>query len=129
MRYNGGTNIREGTFLTREEMLGYILDSYPYRVVFVDTNHIIRYMNKAARYHYYEVRGYRDLIGKPLFDCHQSPKSKEAIIQAVEKLKNHGNEVYLGVNSYNERKYINPVRDENGELVGYFERFELNQAK
>ena len=38
-------------------------------------------------------------------------------------------EIYLGVSVYNERKYINPVRDENGEMVGYFERFERNLQK
>lgn len=32
--------------MTREEMMAYILDSVPYRVVFVDTDHIIRYMNR-----------------------------------------------------------------------------------
>ena len=48
---------------------------------------------------------------------------------AVEKLKNHGNEIYLGVSVRNERKYINPVRNEKGELIGYFERFEMNLQK
>ena len=47
----------------------------------------------------------------------------------MEKLKNHGNEIYLGVSVRNERKYINPVRNEKGELVGYFERFEMNLQK
>lgn len=51
------------------------------------------------------------------------------ILAAVEKLKNHGNEIYLGVSVDNERKYINPVRDENGTLIGYFERFERNVQK
>lgn len=110
------------------EMLEYILDSYPYRVVFVDTDFIIRYMNKEAKYHYYQVRGYKDLIGKSLFDCHNI-HSQEKIKQAVEKLKNHGNEIYLGVTTNNQRFYLNPVRNENGELVGFFERFELNLQK
>ena len=35
------------------EMLEAILDSYPYRVVFVDCDHVIRYLNRAAKYHYY----------------------------------------------------------------------------
>ena len=39
------------------EMLEAILDSYPYRVVFVDCDHVIRYLNRAAKYHYYQVRG------------------------------------------------------------------------
>lgn len=114
--------------MTREEMMAYILDSVPYRVVFVDTDHIIRYMNRHAQYHYYTVRGYDNLIGKSLFECH-SEKSRQMIIAAVEKLKNHGNEIYLGVSVDNERKYINPVRDENGKLIGYFERFERNVQK
>lgn len=41
----------------------------------------------------------------------------------------HANEVFLGVSVCNHRIYINPVRDENGELVGYFERFEMNIQK
>ena len=114
--------------MTREEMFAYILDSVPYRIVFVDTDHIIRYLNKEAKHHYYDVRGYDDLEGKSIFLCH-SEKSKEMLIAAVEKLKNHGNEIYLGVSVYNERKYINPVRNEKGELIGYFERFEMNMQK
>ena len=114
--------------MTQEEMFGYILDSIPYLIVFVDTDHIIRYLNKEAKHHYYDVRGYDNLIGKSIFECH-SEKSKEMLIAAVEKLKKHGNEIYLGVSVYNERKYINPVRNEKGELVGYFERFERNLQK
>ncbi len=114
--------------MTREEMFEHILDSVPYRIVFVDMDHVIRYMNREARYHYHTVRGYDNLIGKSIFECH-SEKSKEMLIAAVEKLKNHGNEIYLGVSVYNERKYINPVRDENGVMIGYFERFERNMQK
>ena len=114
--------------MEKEKMLEYILDCYPYRVVFVDCDHIIRYLNKAARYHYYEVRGYRDLIGKSLFQCHNE-HSRQVIMDAVEKLKNHGNEKFIGVTPDNQRYYLNPVRDENGELIGYFERFELNLQK
>ena len=114
--------------MNREEMFEAILDSIPYRIVFVDTDHIIRYLNKEARHHYYNVRGYDELVGKSIFECH-SEKSKEMLIAAVEKLRNHGNEIYLGVSVYNERKYINPVRNERGELIGYFERFERNLQK
>ena len=115
--------------MTELEMMKNILDSIPYRIVFVDMDHIIRYMNKEARHHYYDVRGYRDLIGKSLFDCHRDPKSVEMIKTSVEKLKNHGNEIFLKVNARNERIIITPVRDENGQLVGYFERFEMNVQK
>ena len=55
--------------------------------------------------------------------------SRERIEAAVEKLRHHGNEIYLGVTPDNQRYYINPVRNEEGELLGYFERFELNLQK
>jgi DUF438 domain-containing protein len=103
-----------------------ILDAIPYPILFVDTSHTIQFLNKKAQYHYYQERGYRDLVGKSLFDCH-SELSREKIIPIVEKLKNHGQEVFLTVNVRNERVYVTPVRDEEGELVGYFERFELNR--
>ena len=63
--------MQKGEFrMTREEMMACILDSVPYRIVFVDTDHIIRYMNREAKHHYYAVRGYSDLIGKSIFECH-----------------------------------------------------------
>lgn len=114
--------------MNEQEMYGYILDSIPYRIVFVDMDHIIRYLNKEARHHYYDVRGYGELVGRSIFECH-GEKSKQMLMEAVEKLKNHGNEIYLGVSVYNERKYMNPVRNERGELIGYFERFERNVQK
>jgi DUF438 domain-containing protein len=114
--------------MDREKIMGYILDSIPYPVVFVDASHIIRYMNKNAEFHYYSERGYRDLVGKSVFNCHNE-SSKGKILAAFEKLKNHGNEAFIGVGIKNQRIYMNPVRDENGELIGYFERFEMNLQK
>ena len=108
------------------KLLELILDAIPYPILFVNTDHVIRFLNKRAKYHYYQERGYRDLIGKSLFDCH-TELSKEKILPIIEKLKNHGQEVFLTVNVRNERIYVTPVRDEQGELVGYFERFELNR--
>jgi DUF438 domain-containing protein len=114
--------------MEREKLLACILDSYPYPVVFADGDHIIRYLNKNAEYFYYQERGYNDLVGKSIFACHND-KSKEKIIAAVEKLKNHGMELFLGVDVKNRRIYIQPVRNENGELIGYIERFEMNVQK
>lgn len=114
--------------MEKEKIMSYILDSIPYPILFVDCDHIIRYMNNTAKHHYYTERGYTDLIGKSLFECHNQ-HSKEKIIEAFEKIKNHGNEIYIGVSVKNQRMYINPVRNEAGELIGYFERFELNLQK
>lgn len=114
--------------MEREEMFGAILDSIPFKIVFVDTDYVIRYMNKSAKFYYYQIRGYRDLEGKSIFNCHK-PESVEKIKVAVERLKNHADQIYLGVTSDNQRFYLNPVRDDNGELIGFFERFELNLQK
>ena len=83
-------------------------------------------MNKTAAYHYYQRHGCAELNGKSLFDCHKEA-SREKIIAAMEKLKDHANEIFLGVGVNNQRTYINPVRGGDKNLVGYFECFELNQ--
>ena len=43
--------------------------------------------------------GYRDLIGKSLFDCHDREMSRERIKVAYEKMKSDGKEVFIGVNA------------------------------
>ena len=49
------------------ELLTLILDSWNNSVVFVDTSHVIRYMNAPARMHYAK---WGDVLGKSIFDCH-----------------------------------------------------------
>lgn len=106
-----------------------ILDSYPYPIVFVDNDYIIRFLNRYAKYHYYQERGYKDLIGKSLFDCHNNETSKQHIQMAYEKMKKDGKEVFVSVNIRNQRVYMQGVRNEEGELIGFIERFELNLQK
>jgi DUF438 domain-containing protein len=108
-----------------DQTLKCILDSIPYSIVFVDTEHIVRFLNRCAKYRYYQERGYSELIGKSIFDCHNE-KSVGAIKEAFERFKNHGQEEFLKVSVRNERIYITPVRDDNGNLLGYSERFEAN---
>lgn len=110
-------------------MLYGILNSYPYPIVFVDNDFIIRYMNNNAKYHYYTERGYSDRIGKSLFDCHDKPETEQFIRAAYEQMKRDGKEKYLGVSARNQRVYIQGVRDEEGNPIGFFERFELNLYK
>ncbi|MBL7224921.1 MAG: hypothetical protein ISS59_02195 [Desulfobacteraceae bacterium] len=52
--------------------------------------------------------------------------SRKNIQEVMERFKNSGQEEFLRVNVRNERTYMAPVRDNNGNLLGYFERFELN---
>ena len=97
-----------------------IVDSYPYPIVFVDDTYTIRFLNRYAQYHYYQERGYRDLVGKSLFLCHDTEAAKERIQKAFEKMKSDGKEVFVGVNLRNQRIYMQPVRGPGGAPAGLF---------
>lgn len=49
-----------------KELLENILNAYSYEIVFVDRQHIVRYMNKVAKERY----GNRVQINQSLFNCH-----------------------------------------------------------
>jgi len=106
----------------------WLLEAIPYPVLFADLSHTIRYMNRRAKFEYEEVRGRRNLLGSSLLDCHNE-QSCQKIREIVGRLEQHGGEEFLTVTSRNQRVYMTPVRDEDGALVGYFERYELNQQK
>ena len=105
------------------EMLEGILNSYPYFIVFVDNDYIIRFMNKPAQDHY--LKKGKNLIGKSIFDCHNE-KSIEKIKKNYEEIKTTGKDVFIFVNSKNQRVYMQGVKNEKGECIGFIERFELN---
>ena len=101
-----------------------ILDSVKNPIVFVDNDHIIRYLNRSAKVRYYEKRGYSDLIGKSLFDCHNST-SADQITEAHERLQKGEKEVYLEPDKNQEKvTVIVGVRDVSGILLGYYARSE-----
>ena len=103
-----------------------ILDTVNHPIVFVDTDHVIRYLNKPAMKRYYEVRGYSDLIGKSLFDCHNED-SRTHIMTLYERLRAGENEIFLKIGKFNEKITVIAVRDGNGTLLGYYERFEKDE--
>jgi DUF438 domain-containing protein len=100
-----------------------MLDSINHPIVFVDNDHVIRYLNRPARKRYYEQRGFKDLIGRSLFDCHKAA-SCERIRDIHRRLREGESEVFLTVNENGEHITVVGVRDEHGRLLGYFERFE-----
>lgn len=106
-----------------------ILDSYPYPIVYVDNDYIIRFMNRNAEYYYYTERGYSNLIGKSLFDCHDKPESIERIKAGYEKMKSDGKDMFVGVSVRNLRIYMQCVRNDEGKPIGFIERFEMNLQK
>lgn len=97
----------------------YLLDSLKNPILFADTDHVVRYANKAAKEFY---RGGAGLIGKSLFDCHNQRSGE--IMRAVLHKLGEGLDEELIVDSDKHRIYMRAVRDASGRLLGYYERFE-----
>ena len=103
-----------------KELLENILDAYPYEIVYVDRNHIVRYMNKTAEKRY----GDRVKTGNSLFNCHNEG-SRQKILSFLNRADEGEDEMFETYNQKTgEREFFTPVRDRNGKVTGYFERHE-----
>ena len=90
-------------------------------IVICDLTHTIVYMNPVAveRYH-------KDLTGQNLKKCHDA-KSNELIDKGVSWFKESAdNNIVYTYNNEKENKdvYMVALRDETGELIGYYEKHE-----
>ena len=101
------------------ELLTLLLDSWKEGVVFVDTEHIIRYLNSTAKK---QQAKWGDIVGKSIFDCH-NPNSCKIIRDCFVRLQNGETEILFADNP-DHRVYMRSVRDTTGELIGYYERYE-----
>lgn len=99
-----------------------LLNSLKEPIVFVDTEHVIRFVNDFA-VEKYAKRGFTNLLGNTIFDFH-TERSRDAILFQYDKLINGEDERFLVVTPSNEKVFMRAVRDDNGNLLGYFERFE-----
>jgi PAS domain S-box-containing protein len=99
-----------------------ILDGIREPIVFADTQHIIRYMNEAAAKQY-EKRGGYELIGRSLMDCHK-PSSVKKIEEAFARLRDEGLDEVELYRRPRKIAFMKAVRDESGQLLGYYERYE-----
>ena len=102
-------------------LMNLMMDSLKDPFVFVDTDHVIRYMNKSAISRY-ERWGGAELLGKSIFDCHNE-HSCEAILEVLREMQDGGEEKLVTDNAKH-RAYMRVVRDEAGQLIGYYERYE-----
>lgn len=94
-------------------------------VVICDKEHIIVYMNPAAKERYAK-KGGAALIGRSIFDCHND-NSNEIIRNTVQLFadNSHITKVYTYHNpKENKDVYMVALRDDNGELIGYYEKHE-----
>jgi len=96
-----------------------ILNSLKNPIVFCDLNHVIQYMNTAAIKHYKEGKA---LLATSIFDCHND-ESNKVIRDVFAEMQNGLIEKKITDNAKH-RIYMRSVRDENGTLLGYYERYE-----
>lgn len=98
-----------------------ILDSMVEPIVFCDLDHEIVYMNEAA-IKKYDKRGDKNLLGSSIFDCHND-ESNRIIKEIFDKMLGGLDEQMISDNE-KVKVYMRAVRDETGQLLGYYERYE-----
>ena len=95
-------------------------------VVICDINHTVVYMNPAAiaRYHV-------DLTGKSIKSCHNSKSNEkiDMVLQWFSESKDN-NAVFTSRNDKeNKDVYMIALRNENKELIGYYEKHEYRNCE
>lgn len=108
--------------MINESALTAILNSIDQPVLFVDTDHMIRFVNTAAE-QYYKKLGYSNLLDKSIFDWH-NPDSSLIIREVFRAFLDGEQERYLTTNDDGFKVYMRAVRDDGGKLLGYYERYE-----
>lgn len=100
--------------------LAAILDSLKDPVLVADTEHVTRYMNKAAVAYYEEGEA---LLGRSLLDCHNE-QSQRMMIDILAAMQHEGIIEQLITDNEKHRIYMRAVRDTEGRVLGYYERYE-----
>lgn len=94
-------------------------------VVICDLQHIIVYMNPAAVANYAK-RGGASLLGQSLLDCHNENSNrliKEVVAWFEASTENNMIYTYKSEEK-NKDEYMVALRDEEGKLIGYYEKHE-----
>lgn len=107
-----------------------VIDQDRSAVVICNLNHEIVYMNPAAVLRYSKSGG-AELMGKSLLNCH-NPKSNELIKKVVAWFgENKEHNIIFTFHNEKENKdvYMVALRNENEELIGYYEKHEYRNAE
>ena len=102
-----------------KSIMASILDSLEGPVLFADTDHVTRYMNKAAIAYYTDGKGQ---IGRSLLDCH-SERSQAMMVEILAAM-HEGLEERRISGEEDPRVFMRAVRDRDGKVLGYYERYE-----
>lgn len=107
-----------------------VLEADRAAVVICDLEHTIIYMNPVAIERYTKWGG-KELLGKSLLDCHNE-KSREMILRVLKwfKASADNNIVYTFFNAKeNKDVYMVALRNEDGDLIGYYEKHEYRNRE
>ncbi|MHB9003644.1 MAG: PAS domain-containing protein [Coriobacteriia bacterium] len=97
-----------------------LLESLKEPLVYCDPDHVIRYMNAAARERYANRPA---AVGRSIFDCHNSTSNSQ-IVEVGERLAAGEDDVQLSAED-GQRSFMRAVRSADGEYLGYYERYEM----
>lgn len=109
-----------------QQLFKSVMDQDPAPVVICDLESRVRYMNPAAirRYH-------RDLTGQNVKDCHPAAANEkiDRVLEWFARSKEN-NRVYTFRNDReNKDVYMVALRNDAGELIGYYEKHEYRSAE
>lgn len=107
-----------------------IIDQDRNAVVICNLNHEIIYMNPTA-IERYAKHGGAELVGKSLLDCHNTQSCK--MINRVLGWFGESKENNIVYTYHNEKEnkdvYMVALRDDDGALIGYYEKHEYRNAE
>ena len=112
------------------ELYKSVLEADRAAVVICDLSHTIVYMNPAAKTRY-EKWGGDKLLGRCLLDCHNE-NSREMIRLVLDWFGKSAdnNIVYTSYNpKENKDVYMVALRDDTGNLIGYYEKHEYRNRE
>jgi PAS domain-containing protein len=107
-----------------------IIDQDRCAVVICNLGHEIIYMNPAAVTRY-QKKGGSSLVGQSILSCHNE-HSGEQIKKTISWFEqSHDHNIIYTYHSEKENKdvYIIALRDETGNLIGYYEKHEYRNAE
>ena len=106
---------------TIDQLLRSVLQQDKAPVVLCSMDSVIRYMNPAAIAEYH-----KDLTGMDLNHCH-NPQSREKIRRVLgwfAESQDHNTVFTFHDDKENKDVYMVALRDDSGELIGYYEKHE-----
>lgn len=113
-----------------DKMMKSVIDQDRASVVICNPEHVIVYMNPAAKMRYAKRDG-GDLVGKSLMNCHNA-ESKEIIEKVIAWFQeSESNNMIYTFHNEKENKdgYMVALRDADGRFIGYYEKHEYRNRE